>query len=101
MSLFAIDRRLSASAFCLLFVGVCGAGAAGIAGAGGVVATDAKTAGADYERQGEYTGNCEIEGQTHKLGVQVIALGKGEFEAVAYLGGLPGDGWNGEAPNRV
>ena len=36
-----------------------------------------------------------------KLGVQVIALGKGRFEAVGYFGGLPGDGWNGEKPLRA
>ncbi|MCY2968041.1 MAG: DUF1080 domain-containing protein, partial [Planctomycetota bacterium] len=30
-----------------------------------------------------------------KLGLQVIAQGSGKFATVAYLGGLPGDGWDG------
>ena len=31
-----------------------------------------------------------------KAGARVIALGKGKFHTVLYLGGLPGDGWNKE-----
>jgi len=44
----------------------------------------------DFKIQGEYVG--EREGR--RFGVQIIALGEGKFEAVRYLGGLPGDGWN-------
>jgi hypothetical protein len=50
----------------------------------------AEEAGDDFVIQGEYVGL--LDGQ--KIGVQVWAKGKGEFEAVAYLGGLPGDGWD-------
>jgi hypothetical protein len=63
-------------------------------------AADAKGSGADdpdYKIQGEYTGMMKSpeEGQEIRMGVQIIALGAGKFHAVAYRGGLPGDGWNG------
>ncbi len=47
------------------------------------------TAGRDYEIQGEYS-----RGESG-FGMQVIALGDGEFEGVLYRGGLPGAGWDG------
>lgn len=50
----------------------------------------------DYKIQGEYTGTLDIEGQKVKFAIQVIALGKEKFTGVAYVGGLPGDGWDGE-----
>ncbi len=42
----------------------------------------------DYKLQGEYASAAE------KLGCQVIALGKGRFQAVILAGGLPGAGWD-------
>lgn len=41
----------------------------------------------NFALQGEYVGE--------RVGMQVVALGKGEFNSVTYRGGLPGDGWDG------
>jgi hypothetical protein len=55
-----------------------------------------KEAGPDFPFQGEYTGNVHTNDGDLKVGLQVIARGKGAFDAKAYPGGLPGDGWNQE-----
>ena len=47
----------------------------------------------DFVVQGEYLGPSR--------GMQVIALGDGDFEAVIYEGGLPGQKWNGVEPRRI
>src|SRR6516164_3110157 len=47
---------------------------------------------ADFQLQGEYAGASNT-GIT--FGAQVIALGQGAFQAVVYVGGLPGAGWDG------
>lgn len=62
---------------------------------------DPQQVDADFAYQGEYTGLIPGTGDKQQLGVQVIALGKGRFEAVGYFGGLPGDGWNREKPLRA
>lgn len=49
----------------------------------------------DFKIQGEYQGTVKSADAEFKAGVQVIALGEGRFHAVAYPGGLPGDGWDG------
>ena len=67
--------------------------------AGTVIAQDPKTAfndpeeaGPDFAIQGEYiSSSTDGEGE-EAWGAQVIALGDGKFDIVAYMGGLPGEG---------
>lgn len=61
-----------------------------------IVALSEQQAGPDFPFQGEYTGTLKTEEGDVKIGLQVIARGKGEFAAKAYPGGLPGDGWTRE-----
>lgn len=59
-----------------------------------VAVTDAAKADEDYAYQGEYLGSIRNACQRcESVGLQVVALGKGEFQAVEYRGGLPGYGW--------
>ena len=55
--------------------------------------TDPEKTDADFAYQGEYVGTVKSENGDVKIGLQVIALGKGKFQAVGYEGGLPGEGW--------
>lgn len=48
---------------------------------------------ADFAIQGEYSGEAP---DKTKIGVQVVAKGHGEFALKMHMGGLPGDGWNGD-----
>ncbi len=57
--------------------------------------TDVSAAGPDYQIQGEYTGDFELNGEETKIGFQVIALGDENFRGIVMLGGLSGDGWDG------
>lgn len=56
----------------------------------------AAAADADFAVQGEYIGELDTGLGPLKTAARVIALGKGKFHTVLYLGGLPGDGWNKE-----
>jgi hypothetical protein len=59
-----------------------------------LVATDVKQVDRDYWFQGEYLGSARNAcGKCEACGLQVVALGKSEFQAVLYRGGLPGGGW--------
>lgn len=63
----------------------------------GPVFTDPQQADDDFRFQGEYRGyQAPVSGSVRSaeaIGLQVIALGRGEFRAVKYYGGLPGAGW--------
>lgn len=61
-----------------------------------IVALSVEQAGPDFALQGEYEGMIDTGDGRVKLGIQVIALGDGQFVAQATTGGLPGAGWNGE-----
>ena len=59
--------------------------------------TDISKADEDFHIQGEYLGNLGSRRRSRaSLGLQVVALGAGEFQGAVYPGGLPGYGWNGE-----
>jgi hypothetical protein len=57
--------------------------------------TSAAEAGPDYWLQGEYGGAAGVPGWGYRsVGLQIVALGEGRFDAVLYRGGLPGAGWD-------
>ena len=59
--------------------------------------TDPQQTDADFKFQGEYVGEfAPAGGAKVKLGAQVRALGDGNFRTMFFLGGLPGDGWDGK-----
>jgi len=84
-----------------LLIGLCSAclPVAAAAPNGNPAYTDPAKADADFPFQGEYTGTVTHDGQPMPFGVQVVALGDGKFDVVAYPGGLPGDGWT--PPNKI
>ncbi|MCI0358426.1 MAG: DUF1080 domain-containing protein [Planctomycetaceae bacterium] len=69
--------------------------------AAGPTYTDPDKTDADFPFQGEYVGKVKTDDGEVTVGLQVIALGKGEFHAVGYHGGLPGDGWNKETKREA
>jgi len=79
----------------LLFSGAILSPAVADDGSKPVTYTDVSEAGPDYQIQGEYEGEFEVNGDATKVGFQVIALGEENFRGIAMLGGLPGDGWDG------
>ena len=59
--------------------------------------TDPEHVDADYAFQGEYSGTVtQPDGSKSRLGAQVRALGDGLFRTMFFVGGLPGDGWDGK-----
>jgi hypothetical protein len=54
---------------------------------------DPAKAPVEFSVQGEYIGETEKKHQ--KFGIQIASLGGGNFNCAYYIGGLPGDGWDG------
>lgn len=48
----------------------------------------------DYHEQGEYSGEIQLDGCRYAVGLQVMAMGGGKFDALLYRGGLPGNGYD-------
>lgn len=67
---------------------------------GQVVAIDLESAQVDpdFALQGEYRTAVDA---NESRGVQVVALGQGNFRVVIYTGGLPGAGWNRQSPQVI
>ncbi|MBM4023024.1 MAG: DUF1080 domain-containing protein [Planctomycetes bacterium] len=78
-----------------IVVAACLSALAATAAARNPAYTDPAATDADFPFQGEYVGTVKHEAGDARYGVQVVALGDGKFSAVAYPGGLPGDGWQG------
>ena len=57
-------------------------------------------AGPEFSVQGEYTGTIKVGDNEVKIGVQVVSEGNSKLTWVAFIGGLPGDGWDGNPPVR-
>ena len=77
-------RRWNALGMCFLVIA-----------AGSHVTAHAQQADPDFALQGEYAGTVYSPGRgSQPVGLQVVALGGGKFDAVEYAGGLPGGGWD-------
>lgn len=87
MRRFAISCWRGALVFSLAAIG---GGTVHAADADGDTFTDGAKAGKPFAFQGEYAGQTP---DGNKIGVQVVAKGKGKYQLNAYIGGLPGDGW--------
>ncbi len=62
-----------------------------------LVATQLTDVDADFDYQGEYLGEVRaVDGTPVVFGLQVTALGSGQFVSRGYQDGLPGNGWDGE-----
>ena len=90
-----MSRRVGFRWFCLTVL-ACGAAlhAADSVPPANSAVTDRTQADADFAFQGEYLGTTTGPGSSEYLGVNVIALGDGRFDAVLLRGGLPGAGWD-------
>jgi hypothetical protein len=65
-------------------------------------ATDVAHVDADFHFQGEYFGSVNYESfDALNMGLQVVALGDGHFDASLLRGGLPGAGWDRGSKSKL
>lgn len=86
-------RKLIACSFSVMCLGVGVACLAAPAPGETYPTPEDAAADPDFALQGEYISD--------NIGLQVVALGKGEFEAVMFRGGLPGGGFTGKKEDRT
>ena len=63
--------------------------------------SDINLVDADYHIQGEYAGPITLDGYLCPVGLQVVARGDGQFDALLYRGGLPGNGYDGSPRHKL
>ena len=63
--------------------------------------TDLAKVDVDYHDQGEYVGEITLDGYLCPIGLQVVALGDGKFDALVFRGGLPGNGYDGSPRQKL
>ncbi len=86
--------------FCFLSLGLIFPPNIAFAGGQPAAAQPATKPDDDFFLQGEFAGRLEhlvnglADQRRSSIGVQVTALGDGNFQAVEYSGGLPGNGWD-------
>lgn len=81
-----LARTIASLSLCLLLVTACRAAPI-------EAFFDAAAAGPDFAVQGEYSGDLKLAAKSAPVGLQVVSLGDGKFNAVLFHGGLPGAGW--------
>jgi hypothetical protein len=62
---------------------------------------EAAAATPDVLVQGEYVGKTNVAGKPATIAAQIASTGGGDFVGAFYLGGLPGDGWDGTSRFEV
>lgn len=63
--------------------------------------TDINLVDPDFHIQGEYAGPITLDGYLCPVGLQVVARGDGQFDALLYRGGLPGNGYDGSPFHKL
>lgn len=62
--------------------------------------TDLAQVDSDFHFQGEYSGRVRGRFGEETVGLQLVALGDSQFQAMEYRGGLPGQGWDRRAREK-